>query len=244
MSSLYHYTDFMTAKRFILKNQCLKLSPISKTNDPRENKSFRFGYIRYSSGEDLPEYKHNSYYETFTNELLRKDIKVLCFSTDYVIDDDGYLGYNLSRMWATYGNNHRGVCFQINLEKFINANRDKINDTNFKKVNYIPPGNNFDVTTAEEIGIEDYCRLFIQEHHDYFYFTKLMDWHTEHEMRLIYNGNESVKEFCTIENCLESVILGINASKYKIKKIGGLVPQGIPLWKAEFELDRIKLDRA
>jgi hypothetical protein len=238
----------MTAKRFILKNRNLKLNPISKTNDPRENKNFRFGYIRYASGEEIEEYEHDLHYEALLNEFLRRDTKVLCFSNDYIIDNDDYLGYNLSRMWATYGDNHKGVCFQINLEKFINANQDKINDANFKDVNYIPPGNNsdfpvFEVTTAEEIGIELYCELFIDEFRDYFYYTKLMDWHTEHEKRLVYKGKESVKEFCTIENCIESVILGINASKHKIKKIKGLIPKGIPLWKAEFEYDRIKLDR-
>lgn len=244
--NLYHYSSFTTAKRYILKNRSLLLNPIYKTNDPRENKNFRFGYIRYSNSDDITEHNHNSHYENLVNKMLRRNIKVTCFSLDYEIDGFDYKGYNLSRMWATYGEMHRGVCLEIDYEKFIELNNNILSENNFKRITYVPPGNNedfptFDVTLAEEIGVEEYIKLFITQHYDYFYFTKLKDWETEHEMRIIYEGNSNQKEFCSIDNCITSVILGVNTTKHKIKKIRGLVPDDCQFVKVEFEFDKLLL---
>ena len=222
------------------------INSLLKTNDPRENKNFRFGFFRFSNSEDVPQYKKNSHYEKLVNALLRRNMKVSCFCTDYILGDNEYAGYNLSRMWATYGQMHRGVCLEIDFEKFSKLNSHLINNNNFKKIHYVEPGNNsnfpeFDVTYAEQIGVESYIEIFIEKYFDYFYFTKLKDWESEHEMRLLHKGNRKLKEFCNIENCIKSVILGVKATPTTIRKVRHVLPETSKFQKVEFERDSLIL---
>lgn len=46
------------------------------------------------------------------------DCKVLRFSED----DPNYFGYENSRMWASYGGNHKGICLEFDKSEFINEN--------------------------------------------------------------------------------------------------------------------------
>ena len=125
---LYHYTSLSTALEFILSKRELLLNPLRKTNDPREYKSFVFA-AKYWANSDNGHTEQNN---KEISRLLRDDCKVLCFSDDY----ENYFGYEYARMWAHYGDNHKGVCLELDKTQFIEENKNIIDPNLIKPIHY------------------------------------------------------------------------------------------------------------
>lgn len=112
---LYYYCKLSTAIEKILPKKQILLNPAGRTNDPRENKNFVFASINMFAGDYfLLKNRDNS-----ISDEIRRDCKMICFSTDY----KHFFGYEYSRMWALYGDNHKGICIELNKEKFILENQ-------------------------------------------------------------------------------------------------------------------------
>ena len=131
---LYYYCKLSTVLEEILPNYQLLLSPLQKTNDPRETKRVVFDH-RSKHGTDIGDI---SVLNKEYSEIIKGDCKVLCFSQDY----NYYWGCLLSKMWAHYGDNHKGVCLCLDKEKFIQENSDKISPDLFKPIMYIDHDHN------------------------------------------------------------------------------------------------------
>jgi hypothetical protein len=131
MADIYHYCKLNTAIEHILCDKRLLLSPIKNTNDPRENKSFDFGAITEFT-ESIGGVGTLMNVNKEVSEILRRDCKVICFSEDH----NSISGYQLSRMWALYGDNHKGFCIKLDKEAFLNENANLINPDFFRKVSY------------------------------------------------------------------------------------------------------------
>ena len=230
---LYHYCNLNTALELILPKRQLLLSPINKTNDPRENKSFVFGSIWNN-----PKYANSEEWNSKVSEALREDCKVICFSED----NDGFWGYESSRMWAYYGGNHKGVCLLLDKKKFLEENfgqieKDYLRSINYFKFDYNKPieHKHVDFTEVDRIGFEPYIKnVFRKDNLDYLYFTKNYEWQSEHEIRLIHFSSNKENEYCSIRNSLSHIFLGVDFSYSYLPSLIKLCPH-VDMSKLEFK---------
>ena len=210
-NSLFHFTSLKTAAEYILPNMQLRLGLLENTNDPRETKSLGFGAVNgeFKQGEEISD--HMNWNDHIT-KLLRKNCKVICFSTDYVIDGELYDGHNLPRMWAQYGENHKGVCLEIDRELFKEENSILLEDSYLEPINY---GADFEYpwvhyNRIRAIGLEAYVDEFRVNNRKYLFYSKLKDWESERETRLLKFSKVSSDEYTSIRKSIKRIILGID----------------------------------
>ena len=207
---LYHYCKLTTAIEYILPDKQLLFNPIGKTNDPRENQSFVFAGLNIHASDNGNFNDRN----TEISDEIRKDCKMLCLSRDV----SPYFGYELSRMWALYGDHHKGVCIELDKEKFLRENHGKIKDTLFKPVTYYKLDvskpilhREIDFERIDTIGLTDYVRKeFRPKNTDYLFYTKNKEWESEQEYRLVYFSDKTENEYCKINTCIENIFLGVD----------------------------------
>ena len=204
---LYHYTTIEKAFK-ILYYKTLRFSNITKTNDIFEQKpKLSFDYNDPGIYDTIKEIQ-----EFFFNQ--QKRIKILCFSRDCqesVNFDDLSKdqkranvigrGFALPRMWAQYSSNNEGVCFIINKQKLINKIlNDEIfciyNDVKYvDSFNTYPIENNYLIKLGKIIKSDSIDILYELMKNDrkfvtFNYFTKLDDWKSENEYRVLTMTND------------------------------------------------------
>lgn len=211
---LYHYCKLNTALKLILPKRRLLLGSLRKTNDPRENKSFLFGAIYKDDIGDLEARNRE------VTEILQSDCKVICFSTQ----NSNHWGYGFSRMWSLYGDNHKGLCIELDKEKFLEENSASIDRTLMRNIKYTEEGNTnpryINHVEIEKIGKETYLReVFRKQHLDFLYFTKNREWDSENEIRLLHFSDKPGKEYCYIKSSLVNIYLGIDFKKVYLQSL-------------------------
>ena len=221
LNKIYYYCPHNTAIEYILPENKILLSPLIKTNDPRENKDLWFSYSH--DEENIPPIQELN---TKFSKLVRKGCKVSCFSGDF----REYQGCHLSNMWAHYGGNHKGVCLEINLQKFLEENKSIINNGICKKIKYevynrisrsSQPTINF--IDINKTGEYDYIKYNFRELYlDYLYFTKGEEWQSESEVRILYFSESDNSEYCSILSSLECIHLGIDFNECYLPSIKNL----------------------
>lgn len=195
---------------FILPSLNLKLNFLKNTNDPKEKKmstSFAINNIEFP-GEYLE-------LDGRFRDLIDTKYKLCCFSGDYLKDSKKYFGYQLVRMWATYGDNHKGVCLVIDKEKFCEENEVDNANTILQKINYDSSASNqiFKESKALNTNYDQATENLINNNLNTIFFSKHHDWITENEIRFLTN---SERKFCSIENSLKKIVLGMNFNlKYR-----------------------------
>lgn len=213
-TTLYHYCKLSTALEYILPDMQLRLSPMMKTNDPRENKGLIFGGSWILGTGNQPNANTSEVNNERFSKILRTDCKLLCFS----VDDKMRYGYELSRMWAQYGDNHKGVCLAIDREVFSQENSTLVKKSNLKPVKYILHDKTtpirhpmIDYIELEQKGEEAYLRgSFRKEFLDYLYFSKDEEWSSEKEFRMVYFSEEAEDSYCSIKSSLKTIYLGVD----------------------------------
>jgi hypothetical protein len=135
---VYHYTRQEIALTNILSSKTIRLGPLSKTNDPRETKSWTFGLIPEHG--DLPSdpVKRKQEVERLMSlfdaaNAIRANCKVFCVTMDDPAYDPGEFhefkrGFGHSRMWAQYGESHKGCC--------IIFHKNQLHEAIFKELNH------------------------------------------------------------------------------------------------------------
>ncbi|NOS90620.1 MAG: DUF2971 domain-containing protein [Cyclobacteriaceae bacterium] len=170
-SKLYHYCKLSTAIEHILPTKRLLLNTLGRTNDPREKKSFVFA----GSSMNASDLAHPTNWSSKISGEIRSDCKILCFCGDH----SPYFGYELSRMWALYGENHRGVCIELDKGKFLEENQDKILKELFRPITYYTLDvskpiihRKIDFDRINKIGLKEYVQNeFRPENIEYLFFT-------------------------------------------------------------------------
>jgi hypothetical protein len=211
MSKLYHFTKLSALLDDILPNQRLLMNYITKSNDPWENQLFSFE-TKWKSDPNSKEFNYFSL-QSRLHEKIKLSSRMTSFSLSSRTNRSSNPGYNLSRMWAQYGDNHKGVCIILNKEDFLKENVKKIDFKN--RIQYKseirPPLLDEKYSRLEgykEIEINRIISKFRKE----IFFTKLNDWKGENEFRII-NYKKTSEEYCSIKNSLYGIILGINSNK-------------------------------
>lgn len=221
---IYYYCGLDTALEFILPDKSLLLSPITKTNDPRENKNLIFG-AKYFDPNDIEDPgKQNEK----INKILREDCKVLCFSQDF----GQCFGYELSRMWVYYGGKHKGICLLLDKSEFLKENIGIIDTELLREIKYykfdvnnIPMHKFADHSLMKKLGAEKYLRqIFRKKYLDYLFFTKNAEWESECELRLIHFSDKKENEYCSIKNSLKHIYLGVDFHDSYLPSIINLCP--------------------
>jgi hypothetical protein len=218
---LYHFTKRETLIEHILPNLELKLSSLDETNDLVENKLLVRSIIA-NAIEVIGAYTYlNLSQEIYY--LLKEVCKICCFSDDY----------NLSRMWATYGNRHKGVCLRIDYEVFCKENKLKRNKSYLRKVVYKSKLNYESMTRLShknDSNLRETILKAIRNNIKTIFFTKQRDWISESEVRYL---TLEKKDFCLINESLDGIILGEEFEDKYLPSILNQLDKNIEIFKIQ-----------
>lgn len=108
----------------------LRMNHIGDMNDPKENLYhivYENDFVEIKGGK-----KEFNFDEYLLAEKIRKETRIISFSTDKEVFTETNkikdYGYQFQRMWANYGQNHEGICLEIDYDDFINENKRNIED--------------------------------------------------------------------------------------------------------------------
>jgi len=211
---LYHYTKFETFVSYILPELQLRFNSFSECNDPFE--------FNISCVLDVNQFTHKYYREIAkAYEMELKEYRFTCFCKDKdMLDPDGY---KLPTMWAHYGQNHEGICIEIDSEKLdyrpftpgsiIKESVNYSRENSLGSINSYFPIQNIGETIEEYIqrGIK-FC---VKAWETTSLFTKLSDWQIENEYRIVHKSCNPKYEFLDISEAVTAIYLGVRASGKK-----------------------------
>jgi len=231
-TELFHYTSANTAIKKILRNQQIKIGLMKYVNDPRESKDWallpKFTGIPTDS---LPT-NEISVNREFTR-IKQEEWKVVCFTVSdpkykrYPKSkvDEGFLyGACKPRMWASYADNHKGVCLKFNGMEFdkqirINPKKTSKNRKVFcGKVKYFDHGDTLDSISIDHIELSRTAfskgiRHHLLRYYKFFFLLKSKDWKTESEFRWLVQDENKEAELLPIQGIVEEVIVGFDFPK-------------------------------
>lgn len=226
-NKLFHYTSASTALEKILFTQKIKIGQIKFTNDPRETKNWAL----HPTLSEIPSTSLPLSQSFINKELTRikqEEWKVVCFSTHSPKYrqhpksniEEGFLhGACRPRMWATYAENHTGICLKFNGKelgvkiKSDSAGAGKGRKVFHGKVKYVNYGDSVDslsinYTELSKGDITQGIREHLFRHYKKFFLMKSTDWKTEHEYRWLVHSKNLGDEFLPIKGVIEEVIIG------------------------------------
>ena len=189
---LYHYTKFESAIR-ILASGRLFMRSLEKQNDPWE----------FLDREDTGIAVINQSIEESSENLRKHDHAIaerknFVRQTSFSIDTERLHGWNLTRMWAQYADNHNGVCLIFDYKQlcddFEAAFADKAPPPFHNPIDYV---NLHKLDKLEEKYWEPNT-TFLDEAHIELLFTKHNDFEHEQEYRFLAadcslkNSNENL----------------------------------------------------
>lgn len=215
---LYHYTTAQKGLAHLLGSGTLRLSPFTSMNDPREAKEWTVTVATSDpeyGGVDLNEITRD-----FNLELKRK-IKVACFTADVVPQKraESLLdrGWAHPRMWAYYAANHAGLCIVFRRDKLLALFERAYETTGTVlsgMVRYSDDdalGSRAFMLNAADVrrrGMEVVLSEHAQKYGRDLFFTKLTDWASENEFRLLVQGRDSEPAYLEVEDALVGVCVG------------------------------------
>lgn len=142
------------------------------------------------------------------------------------IHDISRRGFCKPRMWAQYGDNHRGVCLVFDrerLEKQIEAQLVgkypillgpvKYIDRSIARDVFEEQQYTINVDVLERDGRDSYFRLHLQAHYESLFFEKMMDWRDEGEWRLLAFSASAEPLYLKFENALIGLVFGDEISE-------------------------------
>ncbi len=239
---VFHYTSHDTALKKILPSMNLRFSSFRNVNDPMEKiRSTVSLFWEGSPDFDVENFDHEKYMSDM--EKVRLDeCKLLCFTTsesnlkftgNHIFDNDNYYksGFFKLRMWAQYGENHRGICLAFDKESILNV-MEKSYDNKIYHENVKYSDSTLNVRGAYQVRA---CKELVDNFRDYFidyhieqnktqlYFTKNLDWKDENEYRILMLREEKEDCYIEIQKALKAVFCGIDFPDEDIYTIRELV---------------------
>ena len=221
---LYHYTRLDTARNYILKDWTLRMSSFRGTNDPKETKTWVFS-LESNEHRDLAKYDLFELSERYSNKV-KDNCRVICFCRDSEpltgihLNDIAKRGFAKPRMWAQYGDAHKGVCLAFDREKLIekvaeacaNAVGIYYGNVTYRDRGLLPrldEGHySIDVDYIEKHGFETFWKTHLDQYHHRLLFEKMEDWKDEREYRFVTVFPEPQEVFVDIRECLVGVLFG------------------------------------
>lgn len=175
---LYHYTKYESAIK-ILANGYLFMRSLENQNDPWEFLP-RENHI-VDCGESLKESAQNLKKHSMAIDERNNYVRQASFS----IDTNLRHGWNLTRMWAQYADNHAGVCLIFDYKQlyddFNAAFADKATHYACRQINYV---NLYELDNLEDKYWKPTTTFFHKDFIDLL-FTKHDDFAQEQEYRFL-----------------------------------------------------------
>lgn len=233
---IYHYTSAKIARKFILPNGTLKFSNINQLNDPEESTKYESLFLNNSDNSEKPDsmsmlmhFRHIFPSLLFSASFCtdRKDEKSY-EGKNYFETTNLHLnkGFMLSRMWGTYGDEHKGVCLCFDklklLDSFEKALPDNFDiykdDIKYSRdiKDYISKFSNSEESLSPT-GIKASCNTFsefknhIVTNKDFFLFNKQNDWRDENEFKICLIQNDfqiNSDIYLPFGNSLSAIFMG------------------------------------
>ena len=204
--TLCHYTTADAAFGHIVPSGELRMSPYARMRDPLENRELPFG--GGASGDETE--AHVKLMDRIVTAIrnVRDATRLLSFTVDA---REGYTNSDLpfmrawarARTWEQYASNHAGICIAFDRERalgHIKANLHEMDVVSSGEVVYTARG--FRGTSASTLMLDqfsedriaaDVASLVVRHDHDLF-FTKTLDWQSEHEFRVTLMTNVEGEE--------------------------------------------------
>jgi Protein of unknown function (DUF2971) len=245
-NTLCHYTTAEAAFVHIIPSAKLRLSRYTKMSDPLENRELPIGAYERGEGADFNE-KVARVIDMIT--LQRDATRLLSLTIDAT---EGYAERDIpfqyawarARLWQQYADNHAGVCLVFDREEAtakIYARLAHQGLAGQGEVDYFPRG--FSDTPAASIRTDDFdlenlerqVAVFVVDHEHALFFSKALDWKSEHEYRFTLMPNVTGKElpeysYVHYGTSLREVILGERFPQWQIPAARAVCdPRGIPV---------------
>ena len=238
-----HYTSLEVACEHILPSGNIRFSPFQKTNDPRENKE---RVVSFDWSGDGPPPENWSDISNRAQHAILNCCQVFCGTLDAKENPHKLktkLCFGHPRMWAQYGNSHRGICLVFDRDKLTDAiigtpssgkvykgevvyndflNRELASDIDLDYDLFDP--------SDIECGIEEHIEKF---QHGLF-FRKDSDWASEDEYRWVIYRRAEGYVYVPFGDALTSIVLGTDCPDVYIpliKDLSGGVPARRLCWE-------------
>lgn len=202
MPKIYHYTRLETALEFILPTMKLRTNNLTKMNDPKENQPWAFGGRNFDLGKSYPDTYSKETHIDHQYKLgfeIKQGCQIICF-----VRDEPIKGYLNEMMWAHYSDNHRGVCLEIDSDKFIEEN--KLTDFVFDNVTYGRHERPY-ISWNPELTKDENINNILKNHCKTLLLRKSFFWEHENESRLIFFSTDT--KFLSINESLTGIYLGL-----------------------------------
>ena len=244
---LFHYTSLHGALA-ILASSVFRFSSFKNTNDPRENKTWDFGFQQLPPIGDPPAPSNDDMLRIVTElgAILRESVQLACFTQDEegVPDDAQFLrGFARARNWDQYAEKHRGACLVFDRVKFEHATqstvmaldaRAKMHCGPVKYMNMqstmFPDGEMLCINTGElrDKGLSGIASSWIKDHWELLYFRKNTDWASEMEYRVLI-PNCGIPIQVPLQSSLLAIVLGADFPAASAEAISDFVKaSGLP----------------
>lgn len=225
---LYHYTSTEKALSFILKNRTLMFNSLRGTNDPKESKNWKFDF--HIEGKLSPTHEESMTLWNDVSEEIKTKCKVLCFSKDIpglgqdMLNDIYQRGFAKPRMWAQYGDNHKGLCLifeRKRIEALLIEQFGHNADLYYKDIKYRNSPLKGDITCSpytlnypllQKVGIVEYVKRHIYNYNEELVFEKSLDWRGENEYRFLMHIDRLENQFLQFDNALKGIVFGTDTS--------------------------------
>lgn len=229
--ALFHYTTAKVVKN-ILPTMRLKLSQLKDTNDPWEYKFRLLSLVGWS----LPPEAMKLFREAHpvVDRIIRNELRMASFCSNSPPNlilgngdkvEDPYApaeGWNKSRMWSQYGDNHTGACIVFSkntMEDIIckecgSAGTYKCDNIFYLQKYGIPPASlTLNGNRLIKEGMEQYLTSFVLSNLDNICFVKHIDYRDEAEYRIVIHDPRYKLETINIRTALKGVIWGDRISQ-------------------------------
>ena len=231
---IYHYTKFETIIKIIVTKK-LRFNNYGDSNDPYETKKLYFNILtnknNKSNSSIIDQINNKTTLIKICEEKYQSIInnyKILCFCKDKKFLEKNSLsnrGLSKLRMWAQYGDTHKGFCLIINkdifhktmnkfyIEKFIS------NDVSYQNL-FEKGAHNYRSNISSLYlndnysNIEEVIKNNIKKYPLEMFFLKDIDWEHENEYRyVLFNEDKNIDSYIDISDSLKGLIIGKEVSK-------------------------------
>lgn len=216
--AIFHYTKKETAMEYILNNKQLKFGFFHSTNDPYEYKK------RLTSAFGWGEINESLYLESMN--LIDNTIQNTVFLS--FCGNSNNKGYEKSRMWSQYGQNHSGICLVFSKESLTKTIKNELSQDYLvydEDINYEEINSEF-LSIDDNLTVNEIIINHIKQNHKNIFFKKHLDYKDENEFRIILvqknENNHQISNLIDISNSLKFIILGDKFPKVYLPTIKDL----------------------
>lgn len=222
---LYHFSKISSLESIILNNT-LRLSKLSKMNDPKEFNGWPFKFYDNLEERSYEKISLNDF--LYLDNQIKNNWYISCFKFEENNDEinDIYnqnTAYYDLKMWDHYGDRHSGCCLVINYEKLniiLNKKRDAI--LYHGMVKYSLENESF--RDPFEVNYSEYSQgdtnLYLEElcskNYLTYFFTKQPCWKDENEYRIVCYSKDDIDYIdLDLNDAIEAIILGCKFNNYE-----------------------------